>query len=42
MQIILSHFPSLNAQQLSQLEALKSLYTSWNEKINVISRKVHG
>lgn len=39
MQIILSYFPSLNAQQLSQLEALKSLYTSWNEKINVISRK---
>lgn len=39
MQIIQSYFPSLNAQQLSQLEALKSLYSSWNEKINVISRK---
>ncbi len=39
MQIISSYFPSLNAQQLSQLEALKSLYASWNEKINVISRK---
>ena len=33
------HFPFLSQIQVAQISALKSLYTAWNEKINVISRK---
>ncbi|HRH56795.1 MAG TPA: 16S rRNA (guanine(527)-N(7))-methyltransferase RsmG [Chitinophagales bacterium] len=39
MQIIKRYFPELSAVQLKQLEQLLPLYTEWNEKINVISRK---
>ncbi|MCX6307628.1 MAG: 16S rRNA (guanine(527)-N(7))-methyltransferase RsmG [Bacteroidia bacterium] len=39
MDEILHYFPELNARQIEQLKALYPLYTSWNEKINVISRK---
>lgn len=39
MQSILSYFPSLSAQQIKQFEALFDLYSDWNAKINVISRK---
>ena len=39
MEQILKYFPNLTAIQKSQLEALYALYTDWNEKINVISRK---
>ena len=39
MDEILSYFPELNARQKEQLVALFELYSSWNEKINVISRK---
>lgn len=35
----LKYFPELNTQQISQYEALQDLYTDWNAKINVISRK---
>ena len=37
--IIKHHFPELNELQISQFEALKTLYIDWNQKINVISRK---
>lgn len=39
MSKIEQYFPLLNASQLDQLYQLKPLYTIWNEKINVISRK---
>ncbi len=39
MEIITKYFPDLEEQQIKQLAALKELYTGWNEKINVISRK---
>lgn len=39
MNIILKYFPDLNELQISQFEALYSLYFDWNAKINVISRK---
>jgi len=39
MELILKYFPNLTEIQKSQFEALYALYTDWNEKINVISRK---
>ncbi|SFL39526.1 16S rRNA (guanine(527)-N(7))-methyltransferase RsmG [Proteiniphilum acetatigenes] len=39
MKSIETYFPSLTAQQKQQFEALSDLYTDWNAKINVISRK---
>ncbi len=39
MQTILKYFPDLNEQQIEQLEKLGPLYSDWNQKINVISRK---
>lgn len=42
MDTIRHYFPSLSEKQLSQLAALGELYTDWNAKINVISRKDIG
>lgn len=39
MQYIKTYFPNLTTAQESQFEALGPLYTDWNAKINVISRK---
>lgn len=39
MEIIEKYFPSLSQHQKEQYKALYSLYTEWNAKINVISRK---
>lgn len=39
MQHIKTYFPNLSPQQESQFAALGNLYTDWNAKINVISRK---
>ena len=39
MDIILKYFPNLTEVQRQQFEALYDLYTDWNSKINVISRK---
>lgn len=39
MEIIHKYFPKLTETQIKQFEALHSLYTLWNEKINVVSRK---
>ena len=39
MDIILKYFPTLSESQRSQLSALYPLYSEWNAKINVISRK---
>lgn len=37
--LISYYFPDINSQQLDQFGQLQSLYSDWNEKINVISRK---
>lgn len=39
MDIILQYFDDFTDTQLQQFSALKDLYSDWNEKINVISRK---
>lgn len=39
MDIILRYFPNLTETQKQQFAALYDLYTDWNSKINVISRK---
>ncbi len=39
MERILAYFPDLSDRQKDQLAQLGSLYATWNEKINVISRK---
>lgn len=39
MDEILKYFPELSATQIQQFGALNELYTDWNAKINVISRK---
>ncbi len=39
MEEILKYFPHLTDIQRQQLANLKALYTDWNSKINVISRK---
>lgn len=39
MKIILNYFPDLTEEQCRQFAALYDLYTDWNAKINVISRK---
>ena len=38
-QTINTYFPALNEKQKEQFAALFDLYTDWNSKINVISRK---
>ena len=38
-EIILSHFPELESSKIEELLKLTPLYTHWNQKINVISRK---
>lgn len=39
MNILLKYFPNLTEQQNEQFAALFPLYSDWNAKINVISRK---
>ena len=39
MQIIQKYFPKLTEEQIQQFAALYELYSDWNSKINVISRK---
>lgn len=39
MEIILKYFPRLTEKQREQFRLLGPLYTDWNSKINVISRK---
>ena len=39
METIQKYFTKLTEKQLGQLAALRELYTDWNSKINVISRK---
>lgn len=39
MEIIKKYFADFTPQQIEQFDSLKDLYTEWNQKINVISRK---
>ncbi len=39
MEVISQNFPELTEVQLKQFSMLKNLYTDWNARINVISRK---
>ena len=39
MEMIQQYFDDFSEVQAKQFAALKELYTDWNEKINVISRK---
>lgn len=39
MELIRKYFPEMNVEQQDQFAALEELYNTWNEKINVISRK---
>jgi len=39
MEQVLKYFADFSEEQIKQYAALKDLYTEWNEKINVISRK---
>ena len=39
MGIIVKYFPEINLTQKKQFELLFSIYSEWNSKINVISRK---
>ncbi len=39
MNILLKYFPNLTEEQQLQFSKLEDLYTEWNAKINVISRK---
>src|SRR2546423_2558922 len=36
---IIKYFPFITQEQINQLASLQSLYSEWNAKINVISRK---
>ena len=42
MELLLKYFPELDDKQKEQFAALGELYTDWNAKINVISRKDIG
>lgn len=42
MELILKYFPDLTEEQKRQFATLYDLYTDWNSKINVISRKDIG
>ena len=37
--LITNYFAEFTEEQLKQLDGIKAIYTEWNEKINVISRK---
>jgi 16S rRNA (guanine527-N7)-methyltransferase len=39
LEILHKYFPELSLRQLQCFGRLKELYSSWNEKINIVSRK---
>jgi 16S rRNA (guanine527-N7)-methyltransferase len=39
MELLLQYFPTLTQTQIQQFSSLQKIYSEWNEKINVISRK---
>ncbi len=39
MELVLKYFPDITQDQIHQFSSLQKIYSEWNEKINVISRK---
>lgn len=39
MELLLKYFPDLTQEQIQQFSSIQRIYSEWNEKINVISRK---
>ena len=39
MELLLKYFPDLSQKQMQEFASLQKIYSEWNEKINVISRK---
>ncbi len=39
MELLLKYFPQISPRQIQQFSTLGRVYTEWNEKVNVISRK---
>ena len=39
MELLLKYFPDLTQKQIQEFASLQKIYSEWNEKINVISRK---
>ena len=39
MELIFKHFPEISLTQKKQFDLLLSVYSEWNERINIISRK---
>ena len=39
MDLLQHHFPNLSPKQIDQFERLQELYSDWNQKVNLISRK---
>ena len=39
MEILQEYFPDLSEKQLNQFQMLEPLYTAWNSKVNLVSRK---
>ncbi|EOZ97935.1 rRNA small subunit 7-methylguanosine (m7G) methyltransferase GidB [Indibacter alkaliphilus LW1] len=39
MELLLKYFPDITEDQIEKFRKLEALYSDWNEKINVISRK---
>lgn len=39
MELLLKYFPELSPAQIEKFASLQKIYSEWNEKINVISRK---
>jgi 16S rRNA (guanine527-N7)-methyltransferase len=39
MELLLKYFPELTERQIQQFRTLLPLYSEWNQKINVVSRK---
>ena len=39
MELLFKYFPSLSQKQIEQFSSLQEIYSGWNKKINVISRK---
>ena len=39
LRLLTTYFPDLTAQQRAHFERLRELYATWNERVNLISRK---
>ncbi|MBN2174147.1 MAG: 16S rRNA (guanine(527)-N(7))-methyltransferase RsmG [Bacteroidales bacterium] len=42
MELILKYFPGITEKQIGQFDDMERIYSDWNSKVNVISRKDFG